>query len=85
MLMLRKHVVIIGGGWGGVALARKLKKIPKDRIRVTLVSSESHFKYSPAMYRVAVGYREKDTILPISELIKICHQFHFKKGKAGSH
>jgi NADH dehydrogenase len=82
MLMLRKHVVIIGGGWGGVALARKLKKIPKDRIRVTLVSSESHFKYSPAMYRVAVGYREKDTILPISELIKDLPSVTFKKGRA---
>jgi NADH dehydrogenase len=83
MLMLRKHVVIIGGGWGGIALARKLKKIPKEKIRITLVSSESHFKYSPAMYRVAVGYREKDTILPISELIKDLPSVSFKKGKAG--
>lgn len=83
MLMLRKHVVIIGGGWGGIALARKLKKIPKDKIRITLVSSESHFKYSPAMYRVAVGYREKDTIIPISELVSDIPSLTFKKGKAG--
>jgi NADH dehydrogenase len=83
MLMLRKHVVIIGGGWGGITLARKLKKIPKQKLRITLVSSEAHFKYSPAMYRVAVGFREKDTIIPISELVKDIPSLSFKKGRAG--
>lgn len=79
--MLRKHVVIVGGGWAGVALARKLKKIPKDKIRITLVSDQQNFRYSAALYRVATGYREKEAIIPITELTEDIESLKFIKAK----
>lgn len=79
--MLRKHVVIVGGGWAGIALARKLKKIPKEKIRITLVSDQQNFRYSAALYRVATGYREKEAIIPISELTEDIESLKFVKAK----
>ncbi len=79
--MLRKHVVIVGGGWAGMALARKLKKIPKENIRVTLVSDNPNFRYSAALYRVATGYREKDAIIPIADLTKNIDNLKYVKAK----
>ncbi len=79
--MLRKHVVIVGGGWAGVTLARKLKKIPKDKVRITLVSDQQNFRYSAALYRVATGYREKEAIIPISELTEDIESLKFIKAK----
>lgn len=84
MLMLRKHVVIVGGGWGGVALARKLKSIPKEKIRITLISDDPNFRYSPAMYRAATGHREKETIIPITELTKDISSLNFVKARANN-
>ena len=70
LYMLKKHVVIVGGGWAGIRLARKLKKLAKNNhIAVTLVSNESNFRYSAALYRVATGHKEKEALLPIHELL----------------
>ena len=48
-----KHVVIAGGGFAGVRLARKLRN--KTDVRVTLINSSPDFRYYPAMYRAATG------------------------------
>lgn len=68
--MLKKHVVIVGGGWAGIRLVRKLKKLANHEIRVTLVSNEPNFRYSAALYRVATGHKEKEAILPIYHLLR---------------
>ena len=82
MLMLRKHVVIIGGGWGGIALARQLKKIPKAKIRISLISDDANFRYSPGLYRVATGHREKEAVIPITQLTNNIPSLEFIKAKA---
>lgn len=63
----QRHVVIVGGGFGGIAAARKLLKNP--RIKVTLITDSEYFRYNPAMYRVATGYKRQEAILPIRELL----------------
>jgi NADH:ubiquinone reductase (H+-translocating) len=66
--MLKKQVVIVGGGWAGIRLVRKLKKLANNQIHITLVSNEPNFRYSAALYRVATGHKEKQAIIPIHEL-----------------
>ena len=50
-----KHVVIAGGGFAGVRLARKLRS--RKDVRVTLINNSPDFRYYPAMYRAATGYK----------------------------
>ncbi len=47
------HVVIIGGGFGGLAAARALRR--KDGIRVTLIDRENYHLFQPLLYQVASG------------------------------
>lgn len=53
--MNMKHVVIAGAGFGGVRLARKLRK-QKDVV-VTLINDSPEFRYCPALYRAATGHK----------------------------
>ena len=58
-----KHIVIVGGGFAGVRLARKLRK-QKD-VAVTLINSTPDFRYYPALYRAATGYKIGASRLPL--------------------
>ena len=44
------HLVIIGGGFGGLTLAKSLKNTP---IRLTLVDRKNHHLFQPLLYQVA--------------------------------
>jgi len=46
------HVVIIGGGFGGLSTAQALKKAP---VRVTLIDRRNHHLFQPLLYQVASG------------------------------
>ena len=46
------HVVIIGGGFGGLYAARTLNKAP---VRVTLVDRRNFHLFQPLLYQVATG------------------------------
>ncbi|MEL7059889.1 MAG: NAD(P)/FAD-dependent oxidoreductase [Acidobacteriota bacterium] len=47
-----EHVVAIGGGFGGLALARALGGGP---LRVTVVDRRNHHLFQPLLYQVATG------------------------------
>lgn len=49
-----RHVVIAGGGFAGVRLARKLSK---KHFSVTLINDSEDFRYCPALYRAATGHK----------------------------
>jgi NADH dehydrogenase len=44
------HVVIIGGGFGGLSAARTLKRAP---VRLTLIDRRNHHLFQPLLYQVA--------------------------------
>ena len=44
------HLVIIGGGFGGLTLAKALKRAP---INITLVDRQNHHLFQPLLYQVA--------------------------------
>ena len=47
------HVVILGGGFGGLAAAQNLKKAP---VRVTLIDRRNFHLFQPLLYQVATGW-----------------------------
>src|SRR5207245_327801 len=49
---MKKQVVIIGGGFGGLRAARALKSAP---IEVTLIDRRNHHIFQPLLYQVATG------------------------------
>ncbi|HLR30920.1 MAG TPA: NAD(P)/FAD-dependent oxidoreductase, partial [Fodinibius sp.] len=48
----RKHVVIVGGGFAGISVAKKLKKAEVD---LTIVDSNNHHLFQPLLYQVATA------------------------------
>src|SRR5436309_225044 len=51
--MDKKHrVVILGGGFGGLAAAQKLKRAP---VEVTLIDRRNFHLFQPLLYQVATG------------------------------
>ena len=46
------HVVIVGGGFGGLAAAKALKKAP---VHVTLIDRSNHHLFQPLLYQVATS------------------------------
>ena len=46
------RVVIVGGGFGGVYVARNLEKLrAKDEFEILLVNKENHFVFQPMLAR----------------------------------
>jgi len=59
----RPHVVIVGGGFGGLAAARELADEP---VRVTVVDRCNHHVFQPLLYQVATaGLAPSDITVPI--------------------
>lgn len=55
----RKHIVIVGGGFAGLNLA---KKLDKKLYRVTLVDRNNYHSFPPLFYQVASSGLEPDSI-----------------------
>ncbi len=66
--MAEKHVVIIGGGFGGIAAARALKRAP---VRVTMVDRRNHHLFQPLLYQVATAaLNPSDIASPIRRILR---------------
>jgi len=57
----RHHVVVVGGGFGGLSAARNLKDAPVD---VTIVDRTNHHLFQPLLYQVAAGIISPGLIAP---------------------
>jgi NADH dehydrogenase len=53
------RVVIVGGGMGGIAAARKLARAP---VEVTLVDARNYYLFQPLIYQVAGGMSNVEDI-----------------------
>ena len=64
----RHHVVIVGGGFGGLCAARALGRAP---VRVTLIDRRNHHLFQPLLYQVATGGLSPANIAaPLRNLVK---------------
>ena len=54
--MLRPHIVIVGAGFGGTYVAKKLAPyVKKGTIDVTVVNKTNYFLFTPLLHEVATG------------------------------
>src|SRR5262245_43613939 len=64
----RPRVIVIGGGFGGVAAARALARAP---VEVTLVDRRNHQLFQPLLYQVATGSLDScDIAEPLRSLFR---------------
>jgi len=62
------HVVVVGGGFGGLAAARGLRKA--QDVEVTLVDRRNHHLFQPLLYQVAMaGLSPAEIAAPIRSLL----------------
>ena len=62
------HVVIIGGGFGGLSAARALKSAS---VRITLLDRANHHLFQPLLYQVAIaGLSPADIAAPIRSILR---------------
>ena len=66
---MKARVLIIGGGFAGLRATRLLRKKWR-KIDVTLVTDSTTFRYCPALYRSATGFRMRESVIPISQITR---------------
>ena len=65
------HVVIVGGGFGGINAAKELLARGGDELRVTLVDRRNHHLFQPLLYQVAMaGLSPADITMPIRSIFR---------------
>jgi NADH:quinone reductase (non-electrogenic) len=70
----KKHVVIIGGGFAGIAAARALKR---SNVDIVLVDRRNHHIFRPLLYQVATA------VLAPSEIAAPLRQLEAKQKNVG--
>jgi len=66
--MDQKHVVIVGGGFAGLAAAKRLAN--KAAVRVTLFDRRNHHLFQPLLYQVAMaGLSPAEIAAPIRSIL----------------
>ena len=60
------HVVVVGGGFGGVKTALELSK--KQIGKVTLISDESYFLHHATLYATATGKNIAESVIPLQTI-----------------
>jgi len=64
----RPHVVILGGGFGGLAVARGLAK---TNARITLIDRRNHHLFQPLLYQVATaGLSAPSIAAPLRQILR---------------
>ncbi|KID88718.1 Pyridine nucleotide-disulfide oxidoreductase, FAD/NAD(P)-binding domain protein, partial [Metarhizium majus ARSEF 297] len=75
----KPRLVVLGGGWGGVAL---LKSLNPDDYHVTVISPTNYFLFTPMLPSATVGTLEfRSLVEPIRRVLSRVHG-HFIRAKA---
>ncbi|MES2806356.1 MAG: FAD-dependent oxidoreductase, partial [Bacteroidota bacterium] len=70
------RIVIIGGGFAGIALAKKLKN---KKVQVVLLDKHNYHTFQPLLYQVATGGLEAGSIAyPIRKVIQEYDDVYFR-------
>ncbi|MBM1107884.1 NAD(P)/FAD-dependent oxidoreductase [Aurantibacter crassamenti] len=70
------RVVIIGGGFGGVALAKKLRN---QEVQVVLIDRHNYHTFQPLLYQVSTGGLEPDSIAyPLRKILQDSPNNYFR-------
>jgi NADH:ubiquinone reductase (H+-translocating) len=70
------RIVIIGGGFAGITLAKKLKN---KNLQVVLIDKHNYHTFQPLLYQVATGGLEAGSIAyPIRKVMQESKDFYFR-------
>ena len=70
------RIVIIGGGFAGISLAKKLRN---KNVQVVLLDKHNYHNFQPLMYQVATGGLEPDSIAyPIRKVVQEFKDVYFR-------
>ncbi len=72
----QKRVVIIGGGFGGINLA---KALGKSDFQIVMIDRQNYHAFQPLLYQVSTAGLEPDSIAyPIRKILRKLQNFHFR-------
>lgn len=60
------HVVIVGGGFGGIKAALELSK--RQIGKITLISNQSYFLHHATLYATATGKSTEESVIPLNTI-----------------
>ncbi|UOU97510.1 NAD(P)/FAD-dependent oxidoreductase [Chryseobacterium daecheongense] len=76
---MKKHIIIVGGGFAGINLIKSLRN--DSRFRITLVDKNNYHFFPPLIYQVATSFIEASNIsYPFRKLISKYNNIHFHMG-----
>ena len=68
---MKKHVLILGAGFGGLELATRLSESYADAVRVTLIDRSESFFFGLSKLEVMLGRQSSDAVrLPYDDIVK---------------
>ncbi len=69
-----QHVVVIGGGFGGLAIVRRLAKARRRGrldVRITLIDRRNHHTFQPLLYQIATaGLQTQDVGISLRAILR---------------
>lgn len=78
----KKRFVIIGGGFGGLEIARKLVKL---NVQVVLIDRNNYHQFQPLFYQVATaGLEASSIVFPFRRNFQRAKNFHFRLAEVKS-
>ncbi len=76
---MKKHIIIVGGGFAGIHLIQSLKNDP--RFRITLVDKNNYHFFPPLIYQVATSFIQASNIsYPFRKMTAEYKNVHFHMG-----
>lgn len=72
----KKRIIIVGGGFGGLKLAKKLKN---SGMQVVLIDKNNYHQFPPLIYQIASAGMEPSSIsFPFRKIFRKRKDFHFR-------
>ena len=76
----RKRIVVVGGGFGGLKLAQRLKK---SNFQIVLLDQQNFHQFQPLFYQVAMSGLEPSSIsFPLRKLFQKTSHIHIRVAEA---
>ncbi len=71
----KNRIVIIGGGFAGISLAKKLKNL---EVQLVMIDKHNYHTFQPLLYQVSTSGLEPDSIAyPLRKVLNNLNDFHF--------
>ncbi len=78
----KPRVVIVGGGFGGLALAKELANAP---VQVVLIDKQNYHVFQPLLYQVATAALNADSVIsPFRKILNEQENFYFRMAEVCS-